>query len=145
MDGQGIYEFEMTQEWVTQIAPYANFIVGVMKTLLPMVAPSVNVLFGSGAFDQWKYKDHLNLIQTSLGSVLPEGIKVHDPGRLKDGVLTESERSGLLALHSFLREVDQNQERIGLYRIPTYTGDFTWVCKKHYDLLQSKIPDVIKA
>ena len=115
-----------------------------MKTLLPMVAPSVNVLFGSGTFDQWKYKDHLNLIQTSLSSVLPEGIKVHDPGRLKDGVLTEPERSGLLALHSFLRDVDPNQERIGLYRIPTYTGDFTWVCKKHYDLMQSKIPDVIR-
>lgn len=74
---------------------------------------------------------------------MPDGIKVHDPGRLKDGVLTEAERSGILALHSFLREVDPNQERIGLYSIPTYTGDFTWVCKKHYDLLQSKIPDVI--
>jgi internalin A len=144
-DGLGVYEFKMTQEWIVQIAPYANFIVGVMKTLLPMVAPSVNVLFGSGAFDQWKYKDHLSLIQTSLSSVLPEGIKVHDPGHLKDGVLTESERSGLLALHSFLRDVDPNQERIGLYRIPTYTGDFTWVCKKHYDLMQSKIPDVINA
>ena len=142
-DGLGVYEFKMTSEWVAQIAPYANFIVGVMKTLLPMVAPSVNVLFGSGAFDQWRYKDQLSLIQTSLSSVLPEGIKVHDPGRLKDGVLTESERSGLLALHSFLRDVDPNQERIGLYRIPTYTGDFTWVCKKHYDLMQSKIPDVI--
>ena len=142
-DGLGVYEFKMTREWIAQIAPYANFIVGVMKTLLPMVAPSVNMLFGAGTFDQWKYKDHLNLIQTSLNSVMPEGIKVHAPGRLKDGVLTESERSGLLALHSFLREVDPNQERIGLYRIPTYTGDFTWVCKKHYDLMQSKIPDVI--
>jgi hypothetical protein len=75
---------------------------------------------------------------------LPDGIRVHDPGRLKDGVLTEAERSGLLALHSFLREVDPNQERIGLYRLPTYSGDFTWVCKKHYDLMQPKIPDVIK-
>ena len=142
-DGLGTYEFKMTSEWVAQISPYANFIVGVMKTLLPMVAPSVNVLFGAGTFDQWKYKDHLNLIQTSLNSVLPEGIKVHDPGHLKDGVLTEPERSGLLALHSFLHNVDPNQERIGLYCIPTYTGDFTWVCKKHYDLMQSKIPDVI--
>lgn len=142
-DGLGTYEFKMTQEWIAQIAPYANFIVGVMKTLLPMVAPSVNVLFGSGTFDQWRYKDHLSLIQTSLKSVLPKGIKVHDAGRLKEGVLTEMERSGVLALHGFLGVVDPNQERIGLYRIPTYTGDFTWVCKKHYDLMQSKIPDVI--
>jgi len=142
-DGLGVYEFKMTSEWIAQIAPYANFIVGVMKTLLPMVAPSVNVLFGTGTFDQWKYKDHLSLLETSLSSVLPDGIKTHDPGRLKDGVLTEAERSGILALHSFLREVDPNQERIGLYRIPTYNGDFNWVCKKHYDLMQPKIPDKI--
>lgn len=107
------------------------------------VTISVNVLFGSGAFDQWQYKEHLNLLQTSLSSLLPEGIKVRDPGRLKDGVLTEAERSGILALHRFLREVDPNQERIGLHRIPTYTGDFTWVCRKHYDLMQPKIPEVI--
>lgn len=143
-DGLGIYEFKMTSLWITQIAPYANFIAGVMKTLLPMVAPSVNVLFGAGAFDQWRYKEHLNLMQTAITSVLPGGIKVHDPGRLKDGVLTEPERSGILALHNFLREVDPNQERIGLHRIPTYTGDFTWVCRKHYDLMQPNIPDVIR-
>ncbi len=142
-DGLGIYEFKMTSEWVAKIAPYANFIVGVMKTLLPMVAPSVNILFGAGSFDQWRYKDHLSLIQTSLSSVLPEGIKVQDLGRLKDGVLSESERSGIRALHSFLQELDPNQERIGLHQIPTYTGDFTWVCKKHYDIMKSNIPDVI--
>lgn len=144
-DGLGVYEFKMTQEWLAQIAPYANFIVGVMKTLLPLVAPSVNVLFGAGAFDQWQYKDHLNLLQKSIKSVLPDGIKVQDPGRLKDGVLTDSERSGILALHGFLRKVDPNQERIGLHLIPTYTGDYAWVCKKHYDLMQPNIPDMITA
>ncbi|MEW5941034.1 MAG: hypothetical protein AB1750_15310, partial [Chloroflexota bacterium] len=143
-DGLGVYEFKMTQEWITRIAPYANFIIGVMKTLLPMVAPSVNALFGAGTFDQWQYKDHLSLIQKAIKGVLPDGIKVHAPGRLKDGVLTEAERSGILALHSFLREVDPNQERIGVYRVPTYTGDFTWVCRKHYDLMQPNIPDVIR-
>jgi len=143
-EGLGVYEFRMTSEWLAQIAPYANFIVGVMKTLLPMVAPSVNVLFGAGMFDQWRYKEHLNLLQTSLKSVLPEGIKIQDPGRLKDGVLTAEERSGILALHGFLRDVDPNQERIGLYRLPTYTGDYTWVCKKHYDLMRPNIPDVIE-
>ena len=115
-----------------------------MKTLLPMVAPSVNVVFGTDTFDKLKYKDHLNLIETSLDGVLPDKIKIFDPGRLQDGVLTESERSGLLALHNFLHDIDPNQERIGLYRIPTYTGNFAWVCKKHYDLMQPKIPEKIE-
>ncbi len=144
-DGLGVYEFKMTQEWVTQIAPYANFILGVMKTLLPMVAPSVNILFGASTFDQWQYKDHLSLMQKAIKGVMPDGIKVNNPGRLKDGVLTESERSGILALHNFLRKEDPNQEKIGLHLIPTYTGDYAWVCKKHYELMQPNIPDVISS
>jgi len=143
-DGLGVYEFKITREWIAQIAPYANFIVGVMKTLLPMVAPSVNVLFGVGSFDQWEHKNHLNLMQAAIKNVLPERFRVNDPGHLKDGVLTDLERSSILALHGFLRDVDPNQERIGLYRVPTYTGDFTWVCRKHYDMMQPNIPDIIQ-
>ena len=107
-----------------------------------MVAPSVNVLFGNNTFEEWRHKDHLNLLQTSLNSILPEGIKTYNPERLKEGVLTDSERSGLLALHRFLQTVDPDQARIGLRIIPTYTGDFAWVCKKHYEIMKSKIPEI---
>jgi Leucine-rich repeat (LRR) protein len=31
-----------------------------------------------------------------------------------------------------------------LKRIPTYTGDYLWLCEKHYELSQSKIPDKIE-
>jgi hypothetical protein len=31
-----------------------------------------------------------------------------------------------------------------LKRIPTYTGDYLWLCEKHYEQSQSKIPDRIE-
>ena len=35
------------------------------------------------------------------------------------------------------------QAKLGLHRVPTYTGDFRWLCRHHYDAWQPQIPDVI--
>jgi len=50
----------------------------------------------------------------------------------------------ILALHSLLREIDPNHEHLGLHRVPTYTGDYLWLCQTHYELSQPKIPDTIE-
>jgi len=50
----------------------------------------------------------------------------------------------VLALHALLREKDPNQERLGLRRVPTYTGDYLWLCQTHYEQSQPKIPDKIE-
>ena len=63
--------------------------------------------------------------------------------KVREGLLSESERAGILALHSILKEVDPLQENLGLRRVPTYTGNFLWVCEEHYQQMQSKIPDEI--
>ena len=59
-------------------------------------------------------------------------------------LFSEAERSGILALHAILRKEDPNHERLGLKRMPTYTGDFLWLCEKHYAEAESKIPDRIE-
>jgi hypothetical protein len=58
--------------------------------------------------------------------------------------LDEVNRSGVLALRALLRELDPNRSKLGLKRVPTYTGDFRWLCQKHYDAAQPKIPDKIE-
>jgi hypothetical protein len=82
------------------------------------------------------------LAKEASDKLLPE-IKRAEPSHLREGALREVERSGVLALHAQLRELDPNHERLGLKRIPTYTGDFRWLCQKHYDAAQPKIPDKI--
>ncbi|MBC7877562.1 MAG: hypothetical protein H7Y59_10360 [Anaerolineales bacterium] len=141
--GGGVYEFKSTREWVRKIAPYANFLAGMLKTIVPMITPAVDTIFGAKTIEKLNIGDHLSLM-SELVSNLPEELKISDSGGIRDGILSDDERSGLLALHSLLKELDPQQKKIGLRRVPTYTGDFAWVCKKHYDLMQPKIPEKIE-
>ena len=62
---------------------------------------------------------------------------------LQRGMVIEPERSGILALHLLLNDLDLTQDKLGLHRVATYTGDYRWLCKRHYDAYQPNIPDVI--
>jgi len=141
--GQGVYELPVTREWVRRVAPYAKFVAGMLKTLVPMVTPGVDILFGAKTIENLGIGAHLDMMK-ELTDKLPEELKIFDPGRLRQGVLSEDERSGLLALHALLRELDPNHANLGLHRVPTYTGDYLWLCQTHYDLSQPKIPDKIE-
>jgi energy-coupling factor transporter ATP-binding protein EcfA2 len=140
--GKGVYEFKATREWVKQVAPYANFVAGVLRTVLPVAAPSVDMFFGPDTIKNLGIKAHLDLMKELTGR-LKEDVEILDHPRLRDSMLTGVERSGLLALHAFLREHDPNQARLGLHRQDTYTGNFLWLCDKHYAAIQSKVPDEI--
>lgn len=141
-EGKGSYEFEATREWVTRVAPYASFVAGVLKTLVPMIAPAVDIRFGKDTIKNLGVEEHLNLMKEITG-VVAEGVKVADAGQVRREMLSEGERSGLLALHSLLRTLDPHQARLGLQRISTYTGDFLWLCRTHYELSQPRIPETI--
>ncbi|MEW5719907.1 MAG: COR domain-containing protein, partial [Chloroflexota bacterium] len=140
--GVGVYEFDVSQEWVKRVAPYANFIAGVLKTALPLVAPAVNSFFGADTIKKSGFEDELNLTKEATSKLFPE-VKPSDAPILREGGSDEVNRSGVLALHALLRELDPHHAKLGLKRIPTYTGDFRWLCQKHYDAAQPKIPDKI--
>jgi hypothetical protein len=142
-EDKGVYEFDATREWIKKVAPYANFIAGLLKTILPMVTPAVNTFWGEKTIEKLGLQDEINLMKEGTGKLLKD-IKISDPSRLRQHILSEAERSGVLALHAFLRDVDPHHEKLGLKRIPTYTGDYLWLCEKHYELSQPKIPDRIE-
>jgi len=95
---------------------------------------------GPKTTDPWK--DYLDLGKAIIDK-LPAEIKASDRGMGSGHMLSEPERSGILALHRFLNEVDPTQAKLGLHRVATYTGDYRWLCKHHYDAWQPNIPDVI--
>ena len=138
----GIYPIDQTRDWVTAIAPYANFVLGVLKTVSPIAAPAINVAFGAKTTETWGIKDKLDLTKAILDK-LP-AVKIEHRNAKPSDVLTEPERSGILALHRFLNEVDPTGAKLGLHRVATYTGDYRWLCKHHYDAWQPNIPDVIE-
>jgi internalin A len=140
-EDKGIYKVDVPHEWVKRVAPYANFIASVLKTLLPMTAPAINLFLGDKGVESLGIKEELELMKEGTGKLLPE-MKISDSLRLQQRI-SEDERSGLLALHAILRDKDPHHENLGLLRVATYTGDYQWLCRKHYEESQSKIPDQI--
>lgn len=140
--GKGVYMIEQPQEWVARIAPYANFSLNVLKIVSPIAAPAINTFFGSNTTELWGIKNQLELADAVIDQ-LPDKLKTSDRTFAPGQLLNESERSGMLALHQLLSKLDPNQKNLGLHRVATYTGDFRWLCKRHYDAYQPNIPDVI--
>jgi len=141
-EGKGRYSIDHPREWVVQIAPYANFVLDVLKTVAPIAAPAINAAFGSKTTEKWGIADQLSLASAIAGK-LPTEIKSSDRGLEPGKMLSEPERSGILALHNLLRDLDPSQAKLGLHRVTTYTGDFRWLCTHHYNAWQPNIPDVI--
>jgi internalin A len=141
--GLGVYPIDMPLEWFAQIAPYANFALKVLATVAPIAAPAINAFFGSKTTENLKIADQLSLAGAIIGK-LPTEIKASDRSLAPGQMLSEPERSGILALHRLLNEKDPTQERLGLHRVATYTGDYRWLCTHHYKAWQPNIPDVIQ-
>ncbi|MBI5823763.1 MAG: leucine-rich repeat domain-containing protein [Chloroflexi bacterium] len=143
-DGKGLYSIDQPHDWVMQIAPYANMALEILKTVAPIAAPAINVAFGAKTTEKWGVDNLLSLGNAVLGK-LPDEIKTPDRPMLQRGLVSEPERSGILALHRLLNELDPTQDKLGLHRVATYTGDFRWLCDYHYDAYQPNIPDVISS
>jgi GTPase SAR1 family protein len=139
---KGFYSIDQPYEWVTKIAPYANFALKVLSTVAPIAAPAINTFFGPKTTETWKIADQLSLASAIVGK-LPSEIKASDHSMSPGKMLSEPEHSGIVALHRFLSEVDPTQAKLGLHRVATYTGDYRWLCDHHYDAWQPNIPDVI--
>jgi len=140
--GKGVYTIDQPHEWVKQIAPYANTVLKILATVAPIAAPAIDLFFGRDKTKTLDIDRHLDFANAVLGQ-LPDELKASDHGMTPGKMLSEPERSGILALHRFLNEVDPTQAKLGLHRVATYTGDYRWLCKHHYDAWQPNIPDVI--
>jgi Leucine-rich repeat (LRR) protein len=140
--GKGVYTIDQPYGWVKQIAPYANIALKVLATVAPIAAPAINVFFGAKTTEKWDIDRHLDLANAIIGK-LPDEIKASDHDMASGKMLSEPERSGILALHRFLNEADPTQEKLGLHRVPTYTGDYRWLCDQHYAAWQPNIPDMV--
>jgi hypothetical protein len=128
---------------VYQIAPYANFVLGLLKTVLPVARPAIDVHLGADTAASWKIEDHLEAMK-EWSKTLPDEAKVPQRPDVRRGILSEVERSGLPAMHALLRELDPHHEKLGLTRVPTYTGDYRWLCRTHYQDWEPNIPEEIE-
>jgi len=141
--GKGVYEFKATEEWVKRVAPYANLVARILRTGVSVAVAGAGALSGDATVAGLGMAEYLDCVKALTGQHLTGELEILDRSRLREGGLDEAERSGVLALHAFLREEDRHHERLGLHRVATYTGDFLWLCDRHYEEWEPRIPDVI--
>ena len=142
-DGKGLYEFQESAEWIRRVAPYAKFVAGVLSTAITVALPAASPFLGAVRFDESAVKRHLELVKDATGTMLDSDLEERGRSVTRDGLLSDEERSGLLALHAFLRKEDPTHQRLGLTRVPTYTGDYRWLCRTHYEAAQPRFPDAL--
>ncbi|MBE9156143.1 hypothetical protein IQ265_04745 [Nodosilinea sp. LEGE 06152] len=139
----GVYEFEAPCDWVIKVAPCDNRVSRVLKTVPPLAVPATNLYSGETTMNDWNIQQSLDAMKAATGTLLEGEFSGAELDRLKDSLLTEAERFGILALHAFLREADPHHHQLGLKRMPTYTSDYL-LCETHYQAARPAIPDRIE-
>lgn len=139
--GKGIYDFETSREWLQRLAPYANLVAQMLKTVAPIAIPAAHLILGNAANDLPTLLQQLKLVEELTDSLLEGNLAIAATSHLPSGCLSEAERSGILALHSFLRDRDPHQQNLGLTRIVTASGEYRWLCQTHFQAQQPKIPE----
>jgi internalin A len=139
-EGVGVYEFSRPREWVEKILPYARFMLRVLKTVAPLVSPGAKVILGAADNSQWGDSPYVEIADAFVDD-LPDPEDLVAAGNDYSEILGLPERSGLLAMHALLRELDPYQARLGLTRVPTYTGEYRWLCASHLEDWEPSIPE----
>jgi len=138
----GEYEFAKPRLWFVEALPYFNFVLGLLKAAAPVAAPAMKMFLGASAPKDWDYEGHLALVAASIAN-LPDELALTESEKAGVSLAVSGpiERAGLLALHRLLDELDPNHEYLGLTRVATYTGDYRWLCRRHYAEWESQIPE----
>ena len=72
--------------------------------------------------------------------LVPESRPRRDIASEESGRMTRAEGAGLRAFRSLLFDLDPTQAWGGLRRKLTPSGDYVWVCERHYQLYDPGLP-----
>ena len=129
----GTYVIDEPREWLRHVAPYVRLIVKTLHTVLPIAGVVAGMVFDSQVYRDIEHSiDSTRLIVDNLpiGKDWRGLDQIELP--LADNGLTLSEASGLRAFRKTLFELDPYQRFGGLRRVQGASGDFLWVCNRHY-------------
>ena len=142
-NGKGRYEFTDSRQWVKTVAPYANRIARVLKAIVPLAGPALNEFFGPNTTTTLGLKDRLDLMKEGTDKTLRE-MHISDHSMGKEGDLRMQNAPASWHCMVCCGNWTPHHARVGLTRVATYTGEYRWLCRRHYEETLSKIPDRIE-
>jgi GTPase SAR1 family protein len=133
------YELSQPKEWLRTVAPYAALVTKTLRLAVPVAGAVAGVIWSEE--DLKGVKDEIQLM-TTLVQTLPEVDEEREIGIRSSPELTSAEGAGLRALRSLLFEKDRSKSFGGLRRVQDPSGDFVWICPKHYPEYDPGLPEL---
>ncbi len=137
----GEYTIERPKEWYAKVSPYLNGISKVLKVVSPLAERAFEVGLGHKTMEE--SKAYFELVEKSADA-LPLGDK---RGSLNEEAREayRAEGEALRLLHGLLEEQVPKHGRKwgGLHRAYNRsTGEYMWVCEKHFSLYHPGLPEM---
>ena len=135
-NNRGVYELELTQDWIIKVAPLLKVIATTLQLTLPVVAPTIKMMTEDTA-----YKDFEKQLEFGIklsDSAIKSSEHVVDWLNTGNQIKTEqsyhfikAQGALLRILHGILKQVDPNGEFGGLVRVQNKRHEFLWVHPKN--------------
>jgi Leucine-rich repeat (LRR) protein len=131
------YEFRRPKEWLQVVGPYAILVSRVLRVAAPVIGSIPGVVLPEHELKRVRHQIEL---MKALVQSLPQQLAA-DPGVSEGGSgLTAAEGAGLRALRELLMKEDPTRAFGGLNRRLTMSGDYVWICEKHYSEYDPGLP-----
>lgn len=128
---RGIYELELTRDWVKNSAPYLKILSGTLSLALPIASSATKLAMDATAYKA--IEDQLGFGKTFAESFIKGSEKVgdwissDDDSELKSGRAIRAQGSTLRELHALLKAKDTANGFGGLVRVQNKRREFLWV------------------
>ena len=133
----GVYEVELTQDWLKRSVPFLKVLSGTLSLALPIAVPAAKLAMDAAAFDA--IEDQLQFGKAGAESFLKGGQQVGDWLSSDDTTELESNRAVLAQgamlreLHALLKEKDKSSSFGGLVKVQNKRREFLWVHSQYQD------------
>jgi Leucine-rich repeat (LRR) protein/GTPase SAR1 family protein len=136
------YNIDQTREWLVRISPYANLVLTVLRSAVPIAASASGVLLTA---DQLKHARSELQLMTTLASELPQLKPVASPDRrpaTASRPLAPAQGQAMRAVRTTIFQHDPNKAFGDMRRVLTTAGDYLWICPEHYGNYDPGLPSI---
>ncbi len=136
------YSLDKPRDWLLRVAPYANLIFRALRLVVPIAASVTDMVMTD---KQLKRAQNELKLMTTLVADLPDQT-IEDRRELSlpefGSRLTSAQGQAARALRMVLFENDHIRAFGGMHRVQAPSGDFLWVCPRHYTEYDPGLPSI---
>ncbi|WP_305790188.1 COR domain-containing protein [Symbioplanes lichenis] len=135
------YELRQEKEWLGHISPYIDFLLKALRLVVPVTAAVAGVVLPKPDLDD--INAELQLMKVVAERLPAQVDRPERESEVTENNLTMAEGAALRAFRALLFRQDPSQHFGGLRRVQAPSGEFLWVCPRHYQEYDPGLPTVL--